>query len=104
MNFEKSDGLVPAIIQDSKSGVVYTLGYMNQEALNLTQSSSYVHFWSRTKNRIWMKGEESGNKLKVMEINKDCDEDTLLIKVILEGEAACHTGKLSCFYRKLNED
>lgn len=104
MNFAKSNGLIPAVIQDEKTGLVYMLGYMNDESLELTKSKGYVHFWSRSKNRIWMKGEESGNKLKLVNIRKDCDEDSLLIKVVLEGSAACHTGQVSCFYREIDEE
>ena len=96
-------GLVPAIIQDSESGVVYMLGYMNEEALGKTRESGWVHFWSRSKDRIWMKGEESGNKLKVTSIYQDCDHDTLLIKAELHGDAVCHTGQLSCFYDEIKE-
>ena len=101
INFEKSDGLVPAIIQDATTGEVYMLGYMNKEALEKTRLSGWVHFWSRSKNRLWMKGEESGNKLKVMSIYEDCDHDTLLVKVELKGVAVCHTGNKSCFYQQI---
>lgn len=103
VNFEKNDGLVPAIIQDSVSDQVYMLGYMNEIALAKTMKSGYVHFWSRTRKKIWMKGEESGNKLRVMQIFSDCDLDTLLIKVKLTGKNVCHTGSLSCFFRKHNK-
>jgi phosphoribosyl-AMP cyclohydrolase len=77
------------------------LGYMNKEAFSKTQSSGWVHFWSRSKDRLWMKGEESGNKLKVVSIYEDCDNDTILIKVELHGEAVCHTGNKSCFYQEV---
>lgn len=103
IDFAKSGGLVPAIIQDAKTGEVYMLGYMNAEALDKTLETGWVYFWSRSKQRLWMKGEESGNKLKLREIYLDCDEDTLLIKVDLIGTAACHTGNRSCFYTKLKE-
>ncbi len=101
LDFAKNGGLVPAIIQDNESDMVYMLGYMNEEAYAKTKQSDWVHFWSRSKNRIWMKGEESGNKLKVVSIFEDCDQDTLLIKVKLHGEAVCHTGHLSCFYEEI---
>lgn len=97
----KITDLTPTIIQDSKSGVVYMLGFSNQESLEKTQSTGFVHFWSRSRNKLWMKGEESGNKLKVIEIRKDCDDDALLIKVELLGTHVCHTGNTSCFYRKV---
>ncbi|HEX5456284.1 MAG TPA: phosphoribosyl-AMP cyclohydrolase [Candidatus Saccharimonadales bacterium] len=101
IDFEKSGGLVPAVIQDSSTGEVYMLGYMNEEAYEKTRSSGWVYFWSRSKNRLWMKGEESGNKLKVVSVYEDCDYDTLLIKVELKGEAVCHTGNKSCFYQEI---
>jgi phosphoribosyl-AMP cyclohydrolase len=102
IDFKKNGGLVPAIIQDEQTSEVYMLGYMDDTALASTKESGWVHFFSRSKNRIWMKGEESGNKLKVISIFEDCDNDTLLLKVRLHGEAVCHTGHRSCFYKKLN--
>src|SRR5437868_6071527 len=104
INFSKGNGLVPAIIQDYKSGDVYMLGYMNKEALQQTIDTGWVHFWSRSRKKLWMKGEESGNKLKVHEIYADCDDDTLLIKVELKGSNVCHTGSKSCFYKKIGEN
>lgn len=104
IDFEKNDGLVPVIIQDNESGTVYMLGYMNKEALAKTKSTGWVHFFSRSKDRIWMKGELSGNKLKVVSIFQDCDQDTLLIKVKLHGDVVCHTGQLSCFYQDINKE
>jgi phosphoribosyl-AMP cyclohydrolase len=100
INFDKQDGLVPAIIQDYHSKIVYMLGYINKEALKKTEQSGYLHFWSRSRNKIWMKGEESGNKLKVVMIQSDCDKDALLIQVTLEGTHVCHTGSLTCFDAK----
>lgn len=94
--FKNSTDLIPAIIQE-ESGTVLMMAYMNEEAYAKTQESGYVWFWSRSRNKLWMKGEESGNKLKVINIAADCDEDTLLITVILEGTCACHTGSYSCF-------
>ena len=96
--------LIPAIIQDVKTKEVYMLGYMSKETLNKTLESGFVYFWSRSRSRLWMKGEESGNKLKVRDIFTDCDNDTLLIKVELIGTNVCHTGNKTCFYQKLVSD
>ncbi len=90
--------LIPTIIQDYKSKAVYMLGYSSVESLVKTNISGYVWFWSRSRKKLWMKGEKSGNKLKVKEIFFDCDKDTLLIKVKLYGKNICHTGNLSCFF------
>lgn len=99
LNFEKENGLVPVIIQDSRTLQVLMLGYMNEEALELTKKDGRVHFFSRTKNRIWMKGETSENYLFVSYIKKDCDSDALLIQVKPVGNV-CHTGTFSCFEDK----
>ena len=97
LDFSKNkDGLVPAIIQDNTTHKVLMLGYLNQESLSLTLSTDVVHFYSRTKQRIWKKGEESGNELKVVSIKEDCDIDTLLIKVNPVGPV-CHKGDDTCF-------
>jgi len=96
LNFEKLNGLVPVIIQDNKTNSVLMLGFMNQEALSKTQEEGRVTFYSRTNERLWTKGEESGNYLNVVEILEDCDQDTLLVKVNPEGPV-CHTGQMSCF-------
>lgn len=104
IDFTKNNGLVPAIIQDYKSGDVYMLGYMNEESIQKTIQTGLVYFWSRSRQKLWMKGEESGNKLKVKEIYSDCDNDTLLIKVELIGESVCHTGNKSCFHSKVGEN
>lgn len=103
INFEKGKGLIPVIIQDYKSGKVLMLGYMNEEAFNKTLTSKKVHFYSRTRNKLWMKGETSGHFLIVKEIYIDCDEDTLLIKAEALGPT-CHEGYFSCFFRKLTDD
>ena len=95
-DFNKLDGLIPAIIQDHSTGMVLMLGFMNDEAYKKTCNEGFVTFYSRTKERLWTKGEESGNHLKVVEIKLDCDGDTALIKVIPEGPV-CHTGTISCF-------
>jgi len=92
-------GLVPAIIQDGKSKEVLMLGFMNKEALSLTISTGKCHFWSRSRERLWMKGETSGHIQDVQEVRLDCDGDALLIKVN-QKKAACHKGYRSCFYRK----
>lgn len=96
MDFEKLNGLIPAIVQDEHTSKVLMLGFMNQEALEKTRKEGKVTFFSRTKNRLWTKGEESGNFLHVIEILEDCDKDTLLIKARPEGPV-CHTGKDTCF-------
>jgi phosphoribosyl-ATP pyrophosphohydrolase/phosphoribosyl-AMP cyclohydrolase len=96
MDFEKLNGLIPAIIQDAQTSKVLMLGFMNEEALELTRTKGRVTFYSRTKNRLWTKGEESGNFLHVVSIAEDCDKDTLLIKARPEGPV-CHTGSDTCF-------
>ena len=97
LDFNKNkDGLVPAIIQDDNTHKVLMLGYLNKESLSLTLSTDVVHFYSRTKQRIWKKGEESGNELKVVSLKEDCDNDTLLIKVNPVGPV-CHKGDDTCF-------
>lgn len=102
LDFEKVNGLVPAIIQDNNTNKVLMLGYMNEEALAKTQELGKVTFFSRTKNRLWTKGEESGNFLNVISIKEDCDRDTLLIKVDPVGPV-CHTGADTCFEEKNEE-
>jgi phosphoribosyl-ATP pyrophosphohydrolase/phosphoribosyl-AMP cyclohydrolase len=103
LDFEKVGGLIPAIIQDNETNKVLMLGYMNEEALKKTQESGQVTFFSRTKQRLWTKGEESGNFLHVVSIKDDCDHDTLLIKVNPVGPV-CHTGKDTCFEENNKED
>ncbi len=100
LNFNK-DGLIPTIIQDVHSQVILMLAYMNRESLNLTLQTGKTHFWSRSKEKLWLKGETSGHYQEVKEIYYDCDGDTLLIKVDQIGGIACHTGEPSCFYRTL---
>lgn len=90
------DGLVPAVVQDARSGRVLMLGYLNQEAIDLTLSTGLVHFWSRSRQRLWQKGETSGNHLHLVEIASDCDADALLIEARPSGPV-CHTGQASCF-------
>ena len=91
-----SDGLVPAVIQDAATGVVLMLGFMNEDALQATHASGNVTFWSRSKNRLWTKGEESGNFLRLVDVRIDCDNDTLLVKVNPVGPV-CHTGANTCW-------
>jgi GTP cyclohydrolase II len=99
IDFEKSDGLVPVITQEFGTNEILMLGYMNQEALDLTVKTKIVHYFSRSKNRIWKKGEESGHIQKLIDLKVDCDEDTLLAIVEQVGNSACHTGAKSCFFR-----
>jgi phosphoribosyl-ATP pyrophosphohydrolase/phosphoribosyl-AMP cyclohydrolase len=99
LDFDKSDGLLPAIIQDSVTNKVLMLGYMNQKALKKTRKEGLVTFYSRSKKRLWTKGETSGNFLEVIEILTDCDNDTILIKANPKGPV-CHTGKDTCFAEK----
>ncbi len=93
--------LIPTIVQDYKTLEIYMLGYSNKESLEKTKSTGLVWFWSRSRQKLWMKGEETGNKLKVVGIFFDCDKDSLLIKVELIGKNVCHTGNKSCFFNKL---
>ncbi|MBV9079619.1 MAG: phosphoribosyl-AMP cyclohydrolase [Elusimicrobia bacterium] len=93
-----ADGLVPAIAQDHKDGTILMMAYMNEESLRLTLETGRAVYWSRSRKKLWRKGEESGNVQMVKALYKDCDGDTLLIKVDQIGGAACHTGHRSCFY------
>lgn len=102
--FEKGNGLVPAIIQDDRTGEVLMLGFMNAESLALTQRTREVVFFSRSRNRLWKKGESSGHVLKLREIRVDCDLDALLVRVEPVGPGVCHEGYRSCFYRRLEEN
>jgi phosphoribosyl-AMP cyclohydrolase len=95
------DGLVPAIAQDAASGRVLMLAWMNREALEKTAQSGEAVYWSRTRSRLWRKGEDSGHTQKVRELRLDCDADTILLLVEQAGGIACHTGRERCFYRKL---
>ena len=94
------DGLLPAIVQDASDGTVLMLAYMNQEALDRTLHTGYTHFWSRSRQALWKKGEESGNVQRVVAVQYDCDGDTLLVQV-QQHNVACHTGQRSCFYRSI---
>jgi len=96
-----TDGLIPAIAQDAASGRVLMLAWMNREALRLTAERKQAVYWSRSRGKLWHKGEESGHFQQVREIRFDCDEDVILLKVEQKGGIACHTGRESCFYRQL---
>jgi phosphoribosyl-AMP cyclohydrolase len=98
-----SDGLVPVITQEAGSGQVLMFAWMNREALALTADEGYAVYWSRSRNKLWRKGEESGHRQKVLEIRLDCDEDVILLKVEQTGGIACHTGRHHCFFRVLRE-
>ena len=102
MDFKKLDGLVPAVIQDAGTGEVLMLGFMNAEAYAATQTSGEVTFFSRSRNKLWRKGEQSGHVLRVREIRVDCDVDALLIRVDALGPGVCHEGYRSCFFRQLS--
>jgi phosphoribosyl-AMP cyclohydrolase len=101
MEFKYQDGLIPAIIQDKHSGKVLMLGYMNEEAYRQTLETGYVTFFSRSRQKLWTKGETSGHRLQVREIRVDCDQDALLLQADLTGPGCCHLGYKSCFFRKL---
>ena len=100
-NFNKSDGLVPAIVQDAETKDVLMLAYMNKASWEATVQSGKATFWSRSRQKLWLKGESSGNVQLIKNIYMDCDDDTILLQVEQVGGAACHTGHRSCFYRKL---
>lgn len=104
MDFEKTGGLVPAIIQDERTGDVLMLGFMNAESLAQTQRTGEVVFFSRSRNKLWKKGESSGHVLRVREMRVDCDADALLVRVEAVGPGVCHEGYRSCFFRKLETD
>src|SRR5262245_38313985 len=96
------DGLIPAIVTDAATGEVLMFAWMNAEALSLTLETRVAHFWSRSRGKLWKKGEESGNMMLVAEVRTDCDQDVVWVKVTVEGDGvACHTGARSCFYRTL---
>ena len=97
-----ADGLIAAIVTDAASGEVLMFAWMNAEALTLSLETGVAHFWSRSRRRLWRKGEESGNTLLIREARVDCDQDVIWLKVVVEGAgAACHTGARSCFYRSI---
>ncbi|MBE9564427.1 MAG: phosphoribosyl-AMP cyclohydrolase [Proteobacteria bacterium] len=97
-------GLIPAIAQDAVSGKILMMAWMNRESLQLTAEKNEAVYWSRSRGKLWHKGEESGHVQKVVELRFDCDEDVILLKVEQQGGIACHTGRESCFYRQLQGD
>ena len=104
MDYSKLNGLIPAVIQDADTSEVLMVGFMNDVALAETRRTGYATFFSRTRNTLWTKGETSGNRLQVVEMLVDCDEDTVLVKVKRLGDGnVCHTGERTCFFRTLNE-
>ncbi|HQR03969.1 MAG TPA: phosphoribosyl-AMP cyclohydrolase [Rhodocyclaceae bacterium] len=98
-----TQGLVPAIVQDARTGEVLMFAWMNREALELTAAEGVAVYWSRSRRKLWHKGEESGHVQKVLEIRVDCDKDVVLLKVEQVGGIACHTGRRSCFFHKLED-
>jgi phosphoribosyl-AMP cyclohydrolase len=102
IDFDKMNGLAPAIVQDDSTGQVLMVGFMNAEAYARTAETGYVTFYSRTRQKLWMKGETSGNRLRVISALTDCDRDTILLRVHVEGDGlVCHTGTRSCFFEPL---
>jgi phosphoribosyl-AMP cyclohydrolase len=102
IDFAKMDGLVPGIVQDARTGEVLMVGFLNDESYRKTLETGFVTFWSRTRQKLWMKGETSGNRLRVVEAATDCDQDTLLFRVDVEGDGlVCHEGTVSCFTRPI---
>ena len=102
IDFAKMDGLVPAIVQDAATGQVLMVGFQNETSYQKTLETGFVTFWSRTRQKLWMKGETSGNRLRVIDASTDCDNDTLLFRVEVEGDGlVCHEGTVSCFTRPI---
>ncbi len=102
-NFDKMNGLIPAIAQDYKTGEVLMLGFMNQQAWEATLNTGKATYWSRTRQELWVKGQTSGHQQIVKEIRIDCDDDTVLLKIEQLGGATCHTGHRSCFHKKIKD-
>jgi phosphoribosyl-ATP pyrophosphohydrolase/phosphoribosyl-AMP cyclohydrolase len=102
IDFKKMDGLVPGIVQDAQTGEVLMVGFLNETSYQRTLDTGYVTFWSRTRQKLWAKGETSGNRLRILEAATDCDQDTLLFRVQVEGDGlVCHEGTISCFTRPI---
>ncbi len=95
------EGLIPAIVQQADTGKILMFAWMNRESLRLTVAEGYAVYWSRSRQKLWRKGEESGHRQKITDLFLDCDEDVILLKIEQEGGIACHTGRESCFYRRL---
>ena len=103
IDFDKMDGLAPGIVQDAHTGEVLMVGFLNPESYAKTLETGYVTFWSRTRQKLWMKGETSGNRLRIVSAATDCDNDTLLFRVVVEGDGlVCHEGTVSCFTKPLS--
>ena len=103
IDFAKMDGLAPGIVQDARTGQVLMLGFLNEESWRKTKDTGFVTFWSRTRQKLWMKGETSGNRLRIVDVATDCDQDALLFRVEVEGDGlVCHEGTVSCFTRPAN--
>jgi len=102
IDFEKMDGLVPGVVQDAATGEVLMLGFLNQVSYAKTLESGFVTFWSRTRKKLWMKGETSGNRLRIVSVATDCDNDALVFRVVVEGDGlVCHEGTVSCFTKPI---
>jgi phosphoribosyl-AMP cyclohydrolase len=102
IDFAKMDGLVPGIVQDARTGEVLMVGFLNDESYRKTLETGFVTFWSRTRQKLWTKGETSGNRLRIIDAATDCDQDTLLFRVHVEGDGlVCHEGTVSCFTRPI---
>ena len=103
MDFTKLQGLIPAVIQDDETNEVLMVGFMNEEALDITRRTGFATFLSRPRNTLWTKGETSGNRLQVTSLRTDCDDDTVLVRVKRLGDGnVCHTGERTCFFRELD--
>jgi phosphoribosyl-AMP cyclohydrolase len=102
LDFAKMEGLIPAIVQDAASGEVLMMGFLNETSYAKTLETGFVTFWSRTRQKLWMKGETSGNRLRVQSVATDCDQDAVLFRVAVEGDGlVCHEGTVSCFTRNI---
>ena len=103
IDFAKTEGMVPGIVQDAKTGEMLMLGFLNEESYRKTLETGFVTFWSRSRNKLWMKGETSGNRLRIITASTDCDNDTLLFRVEVEGDGlVCHEGTVSCFTKPIS--
>ena len=105
IDFEKSGGLIPGVVQDAKTGEMLMLGFINAESYRKTLETGYVTFWSRSRGKLWLKGETSGNRLRIISAATDCDSDALLFRVDVEGDGVvCHEGSVSCFTKDLTAE
>ncbi len=102
IDFNKMDGLIPGVVQDAATGEVLMLGFLNETSYAMSLSSGYVTFWSRTRQKLWMKGESSGNRLRIVTASTDCDNDAIVFRVVVEGDGlVCHEGTVSCFTKSI---